>query len=338
MKVIKEAWYIALQSNKLRGKPVQKIIEGITMVLFRDHKNEAKALIDKCIHRGMLLSEGQVSKDCVKCPYHGWEYNGQGNVVSIPAIHCDGEDNKINLRSRAFYVCEQDDHIWVWLGKNSPLSKPFHFPHYQENGWSTFFMYNRFQAPVEYCLENFLDVPHTLFVHPGLFRNNNTKSTKVRVSSDKNSVTADFLNEPLLQGIGPRLCLPKGARMHHTDRFILPSISRVDYSFGEQNGFIITSQCTQISERETDVTTAITWQLPLPSFLAHAFLRPYCKMVINQDIRLLKKLGGQIERYGNTMLDTHADLLGSHISTMRTAASKGQQHSPIKEFETDINI
>ena len=337
MRVIEDAWYIVAPSTKLHKKPIQRDVEGKTIVLFRDDRGAPHALLDKCLHRGMRLSEGRVKEGCIQCPYHGWEYDGNGRVVRVPALDSSRAGPSVHS-ARSFPICEQDGHIWIWLGDEQPSFKPFRFPHYGEKGWSTFFMYTRFNAPVEACLENFLDVPHTIFVHPGLFRDVKQTATRVRITRNDDSVMAVFLDEPVLKGIGPRLCLPRGIRMHHTDQFILPSISRVDYDFGESHSFIITSQCTQLSEMVIDVTTAITWRLPLPALIGHAFLRPYCRMVINQDVRLLDKLGKQIEKYGVTTLDTPADLLGSHIIELRTAAMNSEQLNPLDAYEAVLSI
>jgi phenylpropionate dioxygenase-like ring-hydroxylating dioxygenase large terminal subunit len=220
-------------------------------------------------------------------------------------------------------VVEQDGHLWVWLGGEPPAAGPFHFPHHGEEGWSTVFLHTRFRAPVEACLENFLDVPHTIFVHPGLFRSSRLRRTRVRLQRLPDGVEAEFLDEAPLAGFGPRLMFPRGTVMRHTDRFILPSISRVDYAFGEDYRFIITSQCTQREEHTVDVVTAITWRLPVPRWIARPFIGWYCRRVIRQDVDTLAVIGRQIERFGNTCLQTAADLLGRHISRLRRRAAEG---------------
>ncbi len=334
---IKDAWYIALPSKKLGKRPVQRTVEGESIVFFRDDEGKACALLDRCLHRGMLLSEGRVEKGCIECPYHGWKYDRDGRIVDVPSLF-DTRDRSSCHANRSYPTCEQDDHIWVWMGKSKPSCKPFHFPRYGEKGWRSFFMHTRFQAPVETCLENFLDVPHTIFVHPSLFRKNKPAPVKVRVTRKRQSVLAEFIDEPILQGIGPRICLFGQRKMRHTDQFILPSISRVDYDFDDGCSFIITSQCTQVSEMMIDVTTAITWRLRVPSIVAHIFLRPYCRMVINQDVRLLNKLGRQIHRFGVIKLDTPADLLSSHIAALRIAAVNGEQLPEMDSYETILRI
>jgi phenylpropionate dioxygenase-like ring-hydroxylating dioxygenase large terminal subunit len=315
-------WYVAAPASELGSKPIRRSVEGETLVLFRDSAGKAKALVDRCAHRGMALSHGKVVGDCIECPYHGWQYNGAGDVCAVPAL-CVSEPLPQPHTMRAFPVVTSDQHLWVWIGQEPPSSGPFHFPHCGEPGWETFFMHTRFEAPVEACLENFLDVPHTLFVHPGLFRSKDASSTVACVRRRHDSVEAEFLNEQPMKGIGPRILFPQNTVMHHTDRFILPSITRVDYIFGDRHAFVITSQCTQREEYVVDVTTAITWRLPFPRLLARPFLRFYCRRVIRQDVELLRIQGEQLRRFGRAQLSTSADLLGRHILALRQRALKG---------------
>lgn len=315
-------WYIAAAGQELVRRPIRRVIEGETLVLFRDAAGRPHALIDRCAHRGMALSCGRVVGDQIECPYHGWRYDGSGALRAVPAL-CVGEETPRPRTMLSYPVAERDGHLWVWLGRQPPTRPPFAFPHRGEAGWTTFFMHTRFGAPIETCLENFLDVPHTLFVHPGLFRDGRQRPTRARVRRFHDSAEAEFLDEQPLQGFGPRLLFPENTVMRHTDRFILPSITRVDYTFGEQYAFIITSQCTQRAEFVVDVTTAITWRLRLPAWLIRPFLRWYCRRVIRQDVDVLSVLGEQIRRFGVTYCSVSADLLGSHIRGLRHQAAEG---------------
>ncbi len=346
---LKNFWYIAAPSVELKRRPIRRVVEGETVALFRDTLGKCHALRDRCVHRGMALSAGRVVGSCIQCPYHGWQYDSDGHIRSVPAL-CDTEDLP-TARTRSFPVREQDDHIWVWIGDEEPTTQPFHFPRYGEHGWSTFFMQTRFNAPVELCLENFLDVPHTLFVHPGLFRKDELRNTRAQVRTYKNGVEAEFMNEAPLEGIGPRLLFPRGTKMEHTDRFILPSISRVDYRFGDAYQFIISSQCTQRDDDVVDVVTAITWRLPLPAIAVGPFLRWYCRRVIQQDVETLEIQGEQLRRFGRCDLHTSADLLGRQICELRRQAIEGlnqrvdvdnsasdERRAPTREFCREIEL
>jgi len=317
-------WYIAAPSVELRARPIARRVEGEALVLFRDSTGAARALVDRCAHRGMALSGGRVADDCIECPYHGWRYDGTGRLRAVPAL-CDGEPLPQPRSMRGYPTIERDDHIWVWIGSEAPASEPFHFPRHGERGWTSFFMRTRFEAPVEDCLENFLDVPHTMFAHPGLFRGDAQRPVRARVHRWNDGVKAEFLDEPELMGFGPRLVFPRGTVMKHTDQFILPSISRVDYAFGDDYRFIITSQCTQRDEYIVDVTTAITWRLPVPGAVLRPFLHLYCRRVIQQDVRVLRVVGAQLKLFGKSYVHTDADLLGRHIIALRRRAAEGRE-------------
>ncbi len=322
MQKLPNAWYIACSAAELGARPIRRVVEGETLALFRDASGRPQAVADRCAHRGMALSAGKVVDGCVQCPYHGWRYDGEGMLKAVPAL-CEGEPLPLKKALRAFPVREQQGQVWVWTGDEAPKAEPYAFARHGDPGWSSFVMQTRMEAPVELCLENFLDVPHTIFAHPGLFRAGEQHPTKARVTRGADSVVAEFLNEPDLSGWGPRLVLPKGAKMVHTDRFIMPSITRVDYAFGPDAGVIISSQCTQREEYVVDVTTFITWKLRLPGFVAKPFLKWYCRRVIQQDVDVLKIQGEQIRKFGKGQVSTKADLLGGHIRELRRRALDG---------------
>lgn len=322
MQKLSQAWYIAASAEELGREPIRRSVEGEILVLFRDDGGRARALADRCVHRGMALSRGKVVGGCVQCPYHGWRYDGDGCLAAVPAL-CEGEEMPMRKAVRSFPVEEQQGQIWVWIGDGEPTKRPYVFARFDEPGWSSFVMKTRMEAPVEACLENFLDVPHTIFTHPGLFRSGTLKPIRARIHRGAASVEAEFLDEPKLSGWGPRLVLPAGARMRHTDRFLLPSITRVDYEFGPDAGLLITSQCTQREEYVIDVTTVITWRLRLPAWVARPFLRWYCRRVIQQDVDVLKVQGEQMKKFGRGQVSTKADLLGGHIRELRRCALDG---------------
>src|SRR2546423_743880 len=81
-----------------------------------------------------------------------------------------------------------------------------------------------------------------------------------RVRCDAESVEVEFFEERDAQSVISRLLFPSGRQMVHSDRFLMPTTSRVDYSFGPDRHFIITSQCTPISEHETEVYTVTTFR------------------------------------------------------------------------------
>src|SRR5919108_6501458 len=165
---LNEYWYIAAQSSQLRKRPIARVLNGERIVLFRNSAGETHALEDRCAHRNMALSRGTVVNGRIECPYHGWQYEGGGRCVHVPSLGASATLPRHCVRS--FATRESDGYVWVYPGRTTPALEPFRFPHCGEHGWTTFRMKTRFAGDVEQCLENFLDCPHTAYVHSGWFR------------------------------------------------------------------------------------------------------------------------------------------------------------------------
>src|SRR5690242_17827518 len=81
-----ENWYVAALSKEVRArKPLAVTILEEPLVLFRNAHGGISALLDRCLHRNAALSKGDVFDGCIGCPYHGWTYNGEGELVSVPS-------------------------------------------------------------------------------------------------------------------------------------------------------------------------------------------------------------------------------------------------------------
>ena len=77
-------------------------------------------------------------------------------------------------------------------------------------------------------------MPHTLFLHGGLFRTAERRNDiEVIVRRREDGVEAEFVGEPRPSGIVGRLLAPGGGVVEHVDRFILPSVAQVEYRLGD---------------------------------------------------------------------------------------------------------
>lgn len=110
---IREQWYAALPSERLKSKPVGVVRFGQKLVLWRDENGRAVCLPDRCCHRLAQLSRGRVRDGCLECPYHGLRYDGAGRVVKVP--WCDVTPRGPGLEP---LPCrEARGLIWVWHGE-----------------------------------------------------------------------------------------------------------------------------------------------------------------------------------------------------------------------------
>lgn len=319
---LQDYWYIACESRELKTQPLPRTLFDEHIVLYRDEAGKPAALLDRCAHRNMALSLGKVVEGCLECPYHGWRYDEGGHCKTVPSLGPDGIISS-SIHVQSFKCIEQDGYIWVFCGDSKTTGSPFPFPHASEPEWTTFRMKTRFSASVESCLENFLDCPHTVFVHKGWFRNPDARALTALVRRLADSVEVEFKNEPTSDSVIARLLYPKDQPLKHTDRFIMPNLSRVDYDFGPKHHFIITSQCTPVSEMETEVYTVMTYRYGVWGGLIRLFFEPMSRHIIKQDVDILAAQTKQLKLFGGAKFShVETDLLGLHIQSMRRQADR----------------
>jgi len=161
-------WYIAAETNDLTDQPLGVRLLGLDYVLFRDGNGATVCLANVCCHRGGSLSHGVVSNGCVQCPYHGWQYDRDGKVVSIPAM---GQAARIPKRARvdSYPVQERWGYLWVFLGDLPAAERPElpdFLPEYGDHDtWYVLRTHTDWNANWMRLGENFLDSSHLKFVH-----------------------------------------------------------------------------------------------------------------------------------------------------------------------------
>ena len=109
---------------------------GRIFVLFRDSQGQAHCLSNVCVHRGASLADGKVKGDCVECPYHGWQFNGEGACTRIPSL---GSNAAIPSRAKvdSYPVQEKFGLIFAFLGDLPEDERPpiMDIPEFGEDGW-----------------------------------------------------------------------------------------------------------------------------------------------------------------------------------------------------------
>lgn len=108
-------WIVALSSQVAPGKALAAVCDGREVALFREAGGTAFALEDRCPHRRVLLSPGQVRPGGLQCPYHGWTFDGaSGRCTDIPNLR---RDEKIPpAMAQAYPVAELNGFLHVFAG------------------------------------------------------------------------------------------------------------------------------------------------------------------------------------------------------------------------------
>ena len=318
-------WYIVALSNQLKPNTVlARSLLGEWLAIFRGENGQAVALRDRCLHRSSRLSVGKVCNGALQCPYHGWIYDQNGNVIAIPS-----EGNLIKLsqqrRAKCYATKEQDGYVYVRLADDpSEDFNPFFMPHYQEQGWETIRVINRFQNNVTNCVENFIDIPHTAFVHPGIFRKSCQQMLQMIVQRENGSVLVNYCNETINLGWYSRFLNQQGAEIKHYDRFYMPNITSVEYQMGNNRHLFINSQSIPETENSTLVYTDVTYNYGIWNKLARPFVRWTAQHIIQQDVKILGIQGEAIAKYGTQFSNTPADTIHVFVESIRNAIASGK--------------
>jgi 4beta-methylsterol monooxygenase len=116
-------WY-AVEHDRALGK--NQVIEakfwGFSVAVFRDDKGAVHAIEDRCAHRQLKLSMGNVENGRLACSYHGWEYSGDGSLAHIPHDLFGHKLPACKLKTYAVRI--RYGLIWVFFGA-------------EERAWST---------------------------------------------------------------------------------------------------------------------------------------------------------------------------------------------------------
>jgi phenylpropionate dioxygenase-like ring-hydroxylating dioxygenase large terminal subunit len=108
-------WYaVALARDVGPGQVIGVRFWHRSIAVFRGGDGRLRAVDDRCAHRHLPLSLGQVTGDCLTCPYHGWSYDGDGRLASIP--HDLFGRPMPSVRIGAHPVRERYGLIWVFPG------------------------------------------------------------------------------------------------------------------------------------------------------------------------------------------------------------------------------
>ncbi len=143
-------------------------ILGEDLVLFRSRNGDLGLLDEFCAHRRAQLKYGYPDECGLRCCYHGWMFDAEGQCIDTP-MEAQGSTFKDRISVKAYPVREIGGLIWVYMGpKPAPLLPP----------WDFFVMANSIrqigvaELPCNWlqCHENTGDPTHSAYLHGHYFK------------------------------------------------------------------------------------------------------------------------------------------------------------------------
>lgn len=135
------------------------------LVLYRSESGAAHVLDAHCPHLGAHLGVGgAVVGERIRCPFHAWEFDGDGRCARVPYA------KKIppKARLRSWPLLERNGMLWVHFHKDgaAPSWEPPEVPEYASPDWTDYW---RREWVIESCAqemaENSVDPAHFKYVH-----------------------------------------------------------------------------------------------------------------------------------------------------------------------------
>ncbi len=117
-KLVRRHWIPAALSEQLvaaDGTPIRLRLLGEDLVAFRDTNGRLGVLGEFCTHRKASLAFGRNEECGLRCLYHGWKFDVDGNVTEMPSEPKEsGFAEKV--RHKAYPTREAGGFIWVYMG------------------------------------------------------------------------------------------------------------------------------------------------------------------------------------------------------------------------------
>lgn len=217
-------WIPALLSKDLAepdGDPKRIRLLGEDLLAFRDTEGRVGLIDELCPHRHASLFFGRNEECGIRCAYHGWKFDVNGNCLEQPS-EPPGSGFKDKVKLKSYPTQERGGLIWAFMGPKE------HMGDLPDLDWMHVPDDHRFQTnwhqPCNYAqpIEGEIDPAHVSFLH----------SRIDKTANDKAALTGSFFKQDtspkfkLLQTdfgmtLGSRRTVDEGFywRMNH---FMLP--------------------------------------------------------------------------------------------------------------------
>lgn len=181
---------LSQQISKPDGAPVRVQLFGEKLVAFRDSNGKVGVLGEACPHRKASLAFGRNEQCGLRCLYHGWKFDADGNVLDMPSEPKQSGLNE-KVKHLSYPVREGGGFVWTYMGP------PELMPQFEAPPWAptseTEVAIAKVELPCNWAqiMEGQIDSAHSSSLHSSDMRPARGEAAAkgdhwVRPSTDKN--------------------------------------------------------------------------------------------------------------------------------------------------------
>jgi phthalate 4,5-dioxygenase oxygenase subunit len=142
------------------------LLLGEKLIAFRDSNGKVGILDHRCPHRCASLFFGRNEEAGLRCVYHGWKFDTEGNCLDMPNVPVDYRFEP-RVKAKAYRTIEQGGLIWTYMGKRETAPPPpalevFNIPEDERN-----IQVHQRECNWLQSLEGDIDTSHFGFLHAG---------------------------------------------------------------------------------------------------------------------------------------------------------------------------
>jgi 5,5'-dehydrodivanillate O-demethylase len=235
--VLRRYWQPVGLSELVTSKPQRMKTLGEEFLLYRGASGKVAVTQLRCAHRSLALDHGRVEGDCIRCPYHGWLYDAQGQCLEQPA-EPEGSGFKEKIRIKSYPAQEISGLVFAYLGPGEAPVLPTYDLFFEENGVKGVQMRN-VNANWLNAAENIVDISHLAWLHGYTFPAYGAK--KIAYHWERKDYGVD--NVLLIDGVPDS----------HISCYAFPNVNRFSGPPVEEGGAMVHSMIWRVPMDDTSV-------------------------------------------------------------------------------------
>jgi phenylpropionate dioxygenase-like ring-hydroxylating dioxygenase large terminal subunit len=267
-------WALGTKESK-----TSRLFDGRRLAMFKDSKGRVRAVEDVCPHRGARLSNGTVKSGCIECPYHGWRFDGDGTLVSVPTTYNLPEKGDV----KSYNIEELYDFVWN-VPPESPVSPPMLYllndPKWQRVSGSEEVKGNWID-----WIANSTDISHINYVHDFGNENNGTIDEMIIDDQPGKTVCTAYVRPKASSVLTQPIQVKKSPIKVE---FVYPNTTIIHIKLKKPYEFVTYTTITPITKDASRITWCFAYKMNLSFF--HNHFSNQMKKTISEDEAIISEI------------------------------------------------